>query len=205
MINFTQTDSRIHLELLPNRSATWKQTKAFVILIGTVVFVIAIAWAFAGAWMILPFAGLEIVLLMYFMAKVSKQTYMKEVLVIDDGYLRYMNNDHKYEWKITNVRLVVYRAEKPLDVCRIFICSGLSRDEYEFDRCENDNEIRGGRCSGGGCAQGQSKNRVIKLTSFKNVEIAKFLNQKDKALFLSHMQVCLSIKYLSGRNVSLVI
>jgi uncharacterized membrane protein len=47
------------ITLSPHVSATWKETKYFLMLLASVVFVVAACWALVGLWLILPFAGLE--------------------------------------------------------------------------------------------------------------------------------------------------
>ncbi len=73
------------IELTPNRSVTWKQTKWIIILMIAFVMIIALAWSFVGAWIVLPFAGLEVGLFAYLMYRVSKFTYSKQVLFINDA------------------------------------------------------------------------------------------------------------------------
>ncbi len=49
--------------LQPNRAASWRANRIFLLLIVGLTMLIAIGFAFLGAWLILPFAGLEILLL----------------------------------------------------------------------------------------------------------------------------------------------
>jgi uncharacterized membrane protein len=71
------------ITLSPNRSATWQQTKIVIFVMAFVMMVIALAWTFVGAWVILPFAGLELGLFALLMYKVSKFTYSRQVINID--------------------------------------------------------------------------------------------------------------------------
>jgi uncharacterized membrane protein len=71
------------ITLLPNRSASWSQTKLFILLAGGLTLVIAVAWAVVGLWVVLPFAGLEIALLTGLMYKVSRATYQQQVIVLE--------------------------------------------------------------------------------------------------------------------------
>ena len=72
----------MQLHLSPNRSATWRQTKYLIMAFALFIGLIAIAWAIAGAWVILPFAGLEVGLLALVMYLVSKATYRWETILI---------------------------------------------------------------------------------------------------------------------------
>ncbi|WP_164084668.1 DUF2244 domain-containing protein [Alteromonas flava] len=68
------------IRLTPNRSATWLNTKWLMLIMTVFVLLIATAWAFAGAWVILPFAGLEVGLLVFIMYRVSQKTYRSETV-----------------------------------------------------------------------------------------------------------------------------
>lgn len=70
------------ITLRPNRSATWRQTKWVIAIMVAVVMIIAVAWTFIGAWIVLPFAGLEVGLFAFLMYKVSRFTYSKQVISI---------------------------------------------------------------------------------------------------------------------------
>ena len=71
------------IKLTPNRSASWEHTKYLMFAMVFFVMVIAIAWAFVGAWVILPFAGIEVGLLAYVMYRVSQATYKTEIITIE--------------------------------------------------------------------------------------------------------------------------
>ena len=47
----------------PNRAVSWRTNQIFLLLIGSLSALIAGGFALLGAWMILPFAGVEILLL----------------------------------------------------------------------------------------------------------------------------------------------
>ena len=46
--------------LYPNRSMSWRQNCALLAALAAVTLLIALLWSLTGAWVILPFAGLEI-------------------------------------------------------------------------------------------------------------------------------------------------
>ena len=72
----------VTITLSPHQSATWPETKLFISVIGGFVLMIGMFWAWMGAYLVLPFAGLEVGLLAYFMRKVSFATYKREVITI---------------------------------------------------------------------------------------------------------------------------
>ena len=78
-------DNSLQLVLTPNRSASWRFNCFVLKVFGFVVFGIAIFWSFMGAWVVLPFAGLEFSLLVYFIYRTSHDSYRKEVLYLEDN------------------------------------------------------------------------------------------------------------------------
>ena len=81
-------DSQTRITLTPNRSASWAQTRLFLILLGIPVFAIAVGWLAAGIWMVLPFSGLEYGLVVLLAWRVSQRTYERQLLWIDRGTIR---------------------------------------------------------------------------------------------------------------------
>ena len=50
------------ITLLPNQSASRRQSFLFVLASASLTLAIGVLWLFLGAWLVLPFAGLEIAL-----------------------------------------------------------------------------------------------------------------------------------------------
>jgi uncharacterized membrane protein len=82
MVITTQNNNSTIIILSPNRSATWLQTKWVIAIMVFVVMTIAIAWTFVGAWIVLPFAGLEVGLFAYLMYRVSVYTHTQQIIYI---------------------------------------------------------------------------------------------------------------------------
>ncbi len=74
----------VEITLTPNRSLTTTQTQWVVFGVCTVVFIIALFWSMQGAFFVLPFAGLDIVLFAYFMFKINQESLRKQLITIDD-------------------------------------------------------------------------------------------------------------------------
>ncbi len=74
--------------LAPNRSATWRTNKLLIAGLGGLSFITASVCTAMGAWVVLPFAGIEVALLAFFMYRVSKATYQKQVLHFGQDHLR---------------------------------------------------------------------------------------------------------------------
>ena len=81
MVKIKQLPGSIQIILKPNRSLTWRQSLLVMCALGGFCLSIAIVWTFVGAWLILPFAGIEVGLLALVMYLVSCSTYDKQVLI----------------------------------------------------------------------------------------------------------------------------
>ena len=82
MVEVSTFEQQVQLHLSPNRSATWQQTKYLIAAFAFFISSIAIAWTIVGAWVILPFEGLEVGLLAVIMYMVSKATYRWETILV---------------------------------------------------------------------------------------------------------------------------
>jgi len=83
MLEVTQDNTTAMIRLMPNRSASWYETKWLIAVFAVFISIIAIAWAVVGAWVILPFAGVEVLLLALLMHYVSSLTYQWETVEIN--------------------------------------------------------------------------------------------------------------------------
>ena len=83
MLQVTQDNNTAVIRLMPNRSASWYETKWLIAAFALFISTIAIAWALVGAWLILPFAGVEVLLLALLMHYVSSLTYQWETVEIN--------------------------------------------------------------------------------------------------------------------------
>ncbi|MGK0273619.1 MAG: putative membrane protein [Cocleimonas sp.] len=83
MIRINNNQEVTEITLTPNRSLTTKQTQWVVFGVCTVVFIIALFWSIQGAFLVLPFAGLDIILFAYFMFKINRDSLRKELITID--------------------------------------------------------------------------------------------------------------------------
>lgn len=80
MVQLEKHNNSVIFLLTPNRSLTWFEAKLIMTFMVSVVMIIALAWAFVGIWVVLPFAGLEVGLFVLLMYKVTRFTYLKQVV-----------------------------------------------------------------------------------------------------------------------------
>ncbi|MCG7198871.1 DUF2244 domain-containing protein [Marinobacter pelagius] len=72
------------LLLTPNRSLSWKGNVRIWMGLAVISLIIGIGWALAGAWIILPFAGLELIAVAAGIYITSRDCQRKEVLTMAD-------------------------------------------------------------------------------------------------------------------------
>lgn len=80
MVTCQQQGAETLITLQPNRSASRRQNLVFLAVVGGVTFSVALFWGLFGAWMVLPFAGLEIAVLTYVTLRVTRFTCQMQVI-----------------------------------------------------------------------------------------------------------------------------
>ena len=83
--------------LRPNQSTDWKTSFIFISIIAFTCLAIGIGFAFAGATMILPFAGLEVIFVGVCVYLVMKKTYKQEVITLTQETLKIEKGEGKID------------------------------------------------------------------------------------------------------------
>ncbi|MBI3561711.1 MAG: DUF2244 domain-containing protein [Gammaproteobacteria bacterium] len=78
----THSASQQYIVLAPNLSSTWRANLYLIGWVATLAFGIAIGFALRGAWMILPFAGLEVLAMVVIFYIVTRRGQRLEVIRI---------------------------------------------------------------------------------------------------------------------------
>ena len=119
--------------LIPNQSATWQTNKWLIAALGTFTLFVATVWTLIGAWMVLPFAGLEVGLLAFFLHKVSRSTYRREVLHVEAEQLRIESGIEfpSRRWQFSRDRSHIRVVSPPHELSghNIFLCGAEARIE----------------------------------------------------------------------------
>jgi len=105
MIN-VKKDTRnnsFRLILTPNRSMSWRQMLVFYLITCVLALTIALFFLIQGLWMILPFSGLEMLVLGVGLYLTSLDAYRFEVITVDAELVKVSkgrrNPDQKWEFK----------------------------------------------------------------------------------------------------------
>ncbi|HEY0962489.1 MAG TPA: DUF2244 domain-containing protein [Pseudomonadales bacterium] len=132
VISDTHADATV-ITLLPNRSATWAQTRVFLFIICGMTLAIGVLWAFIGAWLVLPFSGLEAALVAWVLYRVSYGTYQRQVitcspqqLLVQVGARFPAGGWPKRSWRLERERahVSVTDARHPLDPMQLRLVDG---------------------------------------------------------------------------------
>ena len=107
-------DGIYRILLRPNQSTSWKTSLLFVFVIAFTCLAIGIGFAFAGATMILPFAGLEVLFVGVCVYLVMKKTYKQEVITLTKEKLKIEKGAGKIDQVWEYFRMWSYvSVEKP--------------------------------------------------------------------------------------------
>ena len=125
MVEVHSTADHTIITLLPNRSASWEETRLFVIVICATTLMIGVFWTFIGAWMVLPFSGLEAALVAYLFYRVCESTYQRQVITCSAQVVQVQFGTHfpKRSWSLQRdrTRLAVQEAKHALEAPTLLI------------------------------------------------------------------------------------
>ena len=139
------------ITLLPNRSASWAQTRLFMLLLAGTTLAVGLLWAIAGAWMVLPFSGIEATLACYIIYRVCQRTYQRQVVTCRDDSIVVENGarfpQRRWQFSRANSKLVVTEPHNPMDIAELSIFDQSNRVELgtflnQTDKQEALDELR---------------------------------------------------------------
>lgn len=131
-----------HIVLSPNMSACWQTTKYFLFIVSTFALVIGISFAAVGAWMILPFAGIEVLVLLIVMYRVSRKCYRKEVIHLNKETITVEQGQYEphtsWSSEVFWTRLIVQSSGHPWHSDKLYLRG--RHDQIEIGAFLNDQE-----------------------------------------------------------------
>ena len=120
--NLDSIKAQGQIVVCPNMSGQWRTTKLFLLIVSSLALLIATAFALLGLWLILPFAGLEIIALVSLMYWVAHQCRRKQVITFTDNRVlvekgidlpKYIELKNSYfKLKIVIQRWVIYKKNR---------------------------------------------------------------------------------------------
>lgn len=120
-----QEGEHVALILMPNNSASWQQVQVFLLSLALVMVVIALSFAWAGAWLILPFAGLELAAVVISFYYVSLANTTKEVITFSTDEIKIELGRSKVQhstcFQRAWTRVIITQSTKPLAIPSILL------------------------------------------------------------------------------------
>lgn len=133
MITKHQHKDSLEIELEPNRSASSFQIHLVLVAMGFVCLFIALVWSFLGAWLILPFAGFEVFLLVWLTRRVFRRSFRKEKILVTAKQLNITSGDGRtmQQWLFAkkDTRILLFEMRHPEDPVCIHLIDNIQRIE----------------------------------------------------------------------------
>lgn len=125
MIEFQQNDQQQRLILSPNKSMTWETNKKILWAMFVVAMMIGISFASIGAWLVLPFAGLEILLVGSGMYYVCWKLNSKHIITIEAQSLVLQKGVYfpkqEWQWQFGQTQLVKRPSQYRMSAPTLFL------------------------------------------------------------------------------------
>jgi uncharacterized membrane protein len=97
------------LVLAPNRSMCWRELGLFYLFMCLLALAIGLFFALQGLWLVLPFSGLEMLVLGFALTIVSHKTNRRQVITFNNSKVRIEKGAYRceqsWEFKAARVRL----------------------------------------------------------------------------------------------------
>jgi len=133
VVTVSHDQAKLQIILKPNRSLNWRGNQLLIASFAVIALLITTVFIIAGAWVIAPFAGLEILLLstaLYYVCwKLNFQQVISIVdqrLVIEKGYYK-----PKQRWSFDrdNIAVAVKDKDHPWDAIEIMLFTKTGTDK----------------------------------------------------------------------------
>jgi uncharacterized membrane protein len=137
-----QEDTQLRFVIMPNRSLSWRGNLIFFLIMVAISFGIASAFAVLGYWVVLPFAGLEMVVLGAALYLCAMRSSRCEVISLGNDAVEVVIGRHKPEHSHTFnrhwMRVVLTPPRARGHPSRLLLCS--HGRELEIGACLNNEE-----------------------------------------------------------------
>ncbi|WP_272990574.1 MULTISPECIES: DUF2244 domain-containing protein [Spongiibacter] len=112
--------------LRPNCSASWESNRRIIFGIGLANLIAASGMLSIGAWLVLPFMGLELFLLWYLLRRVFGKLQIQQVVSIEGNALTvemgYFCAERRWLWPLADSRVLVTQHDHPWTPLEISLC-----------------------------------------------------------------------------------
>lgn len=125
MVEFEKEDDIQRLVITANRSMSWQANKRILAFMFCVNMAIALSWTAMGAWMVLPFAGLEIALVGFGMYYVSWKLSFKEIIIVEGDSLILQKGiyfpKHQCNWQRSETSIIKQPSKYRMSAPTLFL------------------------------------------------------------------------------------
>ena len=146
MVEQLQQASQQIILVRPNQSASWELNLRVLIAVGGWSLLIAIGFSVFGAWLILPFAGLEIAALFAALYYVCRKLSLRQVIridaqtvVIEKGFYYPLR---RWQFARAQTRLAVQEKPHPWDAIGLCLFAADSGERVEIGEFLNADEAQ---------------------------------------------------------------
>lgn len=126
MVEHLESEEGVRLLLTPNQSLSWRGNVRVWALLFTLSLIIATGMALAGAWVVMPFAGIELVALAAGIYYTARSCQLREVLSISPGNLTLERGRRtkEAEWTMPRryARIRADMPRHPFTPPKLFLC-----------------------------------------------------------------------------------
>ncbi len=123
MVTIEYQQQRAQIILRPNCSATWQSNRRIIAAVISVNLLFGSGFVAAGAWMVLPFMGLEVLLLWWMLRKVFGQLQLQQIVHLDGQQLRIESGhffpERRWQWPLQTCSVLVTVCPHPWDPLQI--------------------------------------------------------------------------------------
>ena len=115
--------------------SSWKNNVLVIALLGVQMIIISTLFIFLGTWMILPFAGIEVLILAIVLYMVSKKAHTQETISISPASVILHRGQNKIDktWEFQRFYCQVETKEKPFPAHQSFrLFLGTSEEKVEI-------------------------------------------------------------------------
>lgn len=125
MVEIDHTDLSSVFILEPNRSMSWQTNKKILVAMFVVNMLIGTSFALVGAWLILPFAGLEVLLVGIGMYYVCWKLNFKEIITIQAESLVLQKGIYypkqSWHWRLSDTQLIKQPSRYRMSAPKLFL------------------------------------------------------------------------------------
>lgn len=114
MVSVSYGENQTQLIMRPDQSLSWRGNQYLLLALGIWLLCIALFFAYAGLWLVLPFLGLEVLALGAALYYVSRKLARQEVLEINHQHVRLSSGRYQPEHsRVFSRRELVVRITQP--------------------------------------------------------------------------------------------